>query len=70
MDTVVGLNPVVREDGLCELCHERPAEIVGLVCVTCHAAIERDEPWTHAFEEVLFRLREAEADEEELSAEP
>jgi hypothetical protein len=70
MDTDVGLTPVIREEGLCELCRERPAEVLGLVCDVCKDAIDRDEPWTHAYEEVLFRLREAEGDEEELSAEP
>jgi hypothetical protein len=70
MDNDVGLTPTIREEGLCELCHERPAEVLGLVCSECMDAIERDEPWTHEHEEVLFRLREAEADEEQLAAEP
>ena len=70
MDSDVGLTPTIREEGLCELCHERPADVLDLVCGTCMDAIERDEPWTHEHEEVLFRLREAEADEEQLAAEP
>ena len=70
MDSDVGLTPVIREEGLCELCRERPAEVLGLVCQVCKDAIDRDEPWTHAHEEALFRLREAEADEELLSSEP
>jgi hypothetical protein len=70
MDHDVGLTHVNREEGLCELCRERPAEVLGLVCDPCWKAIEEDEPWTRGHTELLFRLREAEADEEQLSAEP
>lgn len=70
MTTDIGLTPVIREEGLCELCRERPAEVLGLVCDVCEDAIDRDEPWTHEHEELLFRLREAESVEEEMSAEP
>ncbi len=70
MDDDVGLTHVDREEGLCELCRERPAEVLGLVCEPCREAIDRNEPWTHEHDEVLFRLREAEADEDQLSAEP
>jgi len=68
--TDIGLTTVIREEGLCELCRERPAEVLGLVCDACKDAVDRDEPWTHEHEDVLFRLREAEGDEDELSAEP
>ncbi len=70
MDNDLGLTTVIRDEGLCELCHERPAEVLGLVCEQCKDAIDHDEVWTHEHEEVLFRLREAEADEEQLAAEP
>lgn len=70
MDDPVGTTHPVPDEGLCELCRERPAEVLGLVCGPCRDAVERDEPWTHAFDDVLFRLREAEALEEALSAEP
>jgi len=70
MDNDLGLTTVIRDEGLCELCHERPAEVLGLVCEPCKDAIDRDEAWTHEHEEVLFRLGEAEADEEQLAAEP
>lgn len=50
------------EEGLCAMCRERPAEVLGLVCDRCKAAVDADEPWTHAHDEVLFRLREAEAE--------
>jgi len=68
--TDIGLTSVIREEGLCELCRERPAEVLGLVCDACKAAVDRDDPWTHEHEDVLFRIREAEADEEQLSTEP
>ena len=53
------------EEGVCEMCHTRPAEYLGLVCATCKDAIDADELWTHEHDELLFRLREAEAEEEE-----
>jgi hypothetical protein len=56
---------ITYDEGVCEMCHARPAEYVGLVCAACKDAIDADEPWTHAHDELLFRLREAEADEEE-----
>ena len=55
------------DEGVCEMCHARPAEYLGLVCATCKDAIDADELWTHEHDELLFRLREAEADEEEAS---
>ena len=55
------------DEGVCEMCHARPAEHLGLVCATCKDAIDADEPWTHEHDELLFRLREAEAEEEEAS---
>ncbi len=70
MDNDLGLTDVIRDEGLCELCHERPAEVLGLVCASCKDAVDRDEAWTHEHEELLFRLQEAEADEEQLAAEP
>ncbi len=70
MDNDVGLTTVIRDEGLCELCRERPVEVLGLVCNTCKDAVDRDEAWTHEHEELLFRLREAEGDEDELAAEP
>jgi hypothetical protein len=57
------------DEGLCEMCHARPAEYVGLLCGDCKRAVDADEPWTHEFDELLFRLREAEADEEEAGSE-
>jgi hypothetical protein len=59
---------ITYEEGVCEMCRARPVEYVGLVCASCKAAIDADEPWTRAHEELLFRLREAEADDEEESA--
>ena len=70
MDDAVGLTNVIRDEGLCELCRERPAEILGLVCETCKQAVDLDEAWTHQHEDLLFRLREAEAEEEVLGSEP
>jgi hypothetical protein len=70
MDNDLGLTPSTPDEGLCELCHERPAEVLGLVCGTCKDAVDRDEAWTREHDEVLFRLREAEADEEQLASEP
>lgn len=48
------------EEGACVMCHERPAEVYGLVCGTCKAAIDADEPWTHAHPDVLTQLRDLE----------
>jgi hypothetical protein len=56
-----------NDEGVCEMCHARPAEYLGLVCATCKDAIDADELWTHEHDELLFRLREAEAEEEEVS---
>jgi hypothetical protein len=56
---------ITYDEGVCALCHAHPAEVLGLVCGACKDAIDADEPWTHEHEEVLFRLREAEAEEEE-----
>jgi hypothetical protein len=51
------------------VCHERPAEVLGLVCGPCKDAIDADEPWTHAHAEVIERLHALEA-EEEAAASP
>ena len=48
------------EEGACVMCHQRPAEVYGLVCGTCKAAVDADEPWTHAHPDALARLRELE----------
>jgi hypothetical protein len=53
------------EEGPCAICRARPAEYLELVCSTCKAAIDADEPWTHEHDEVLFRLRELEAELED-----
>jgi hypothetical protein len=55
------------DEGVCAICHAAPAEVLGLVCGACKDAIDADEPWTHVHEEVLFRLREAEGEEEEIA---
>lgn len=53
------------EEGACAICHERPAEVFGLVCPVCKLAIDADEAWTHAHPEVLEALRALEEDEDE-----
>ena len=57
------------DEGPCAVCHERPAEVLGLVCGPCKDAIDADEPWTHAHAEVIERLLALEA-EEEAAASP
>jgi hypothetical protein len=54
--------PITPEEGPCAICHERPAEYLDLVCWVCKDAIDANEPWTLAYEDVVFRLREAEAE--------
>lgn len=56
--------PPFVEEGPCEICHERPADYLGIVCSYCKDAIDNGEEWTVAYDQVLFRLREAEAEEE------
>jgi hypothetical protein len=60
--------PPNADEGPCAMCHARPAEVHGLICGPCKDAIDRDEPWTHAHEEVVERLRAAEAEEEAATA--
>ena len=50
----------VWDVGVCQMCERAPAEHYGLVCFQCLDAVDRAEPWTLAYEEVLFRLRELE----------
>lgn len=52
------------DEGPCAICHERPAEVLGLVCPICKLAIDADEPWTHAHPEVLEQLRALEEDDD------
>ena len=52
------------EEGPCVICHERPAEVYGLVCGVCKAAIDADEPWTRAHVGVIEELRQLEEEDE------
>lgn len=52
------------DEGPCAICSERPAEVLGLVCSVCKLAIDADEPWTHAYPEVLEQLRMLEEDDD------
>jgi NMD protein affecting ribosome stability and mRNA decay len=53
------------EAGTCAMCHRRPAEYYDLVCQECREAIERHEPWTLAFDDILFQLTQLEEDDDD-----
>ena len=52
------------EEGICAMCERRPADYLGLICQTCSDAVERNEPWTRAFDDVLAELRDLEEEEQ------
>ena len=54
----------VGEEGLCQMCHQHPAEVYGLVCPVCKEAIDAGEPWTLEHEDLLDQLQEAELEEQ------
>ncbi|MBM3944141.1 MAG: hypothetical protein FJ317_01450 [SAR202 cluster bacterium] len=54
----------VFDEGLCEMCKKRPVQYLGLICIECKDAIDRNEEWTLEHDDLLFRLRELEAEEE------
>ncbi len=46
------------------MCQRRPAQYLGLVCYECKAAVDNNEEWTTAYDDVLFQLRQLEEEEE------
>ncbi len=51
-------------EGVCQMCQRRPAQYLGLVCYECKAAVDNNEEWTTAYDDVLFQLRQLEEEEE------